>query len=116
MRLRQHAEGPVEIFLRCYAEGRQGKWEAICLDLDIAVQGKSFDEVQEALLDSIILYLERISELPEDEQKRLLYRRAPFSVRLGVYLRYALSLLYSIFRPPSGDGSARADFTVRCPA
>ena len=32
--------------LRCYAEGRDGSWEAICLDLDIAVQGGSFEGVQ----------------------------------------------------------------------
>ena len=31
--------------LRCYAEGRIGKGEAVCLDLDIAVQGRSADVV-----------------------------------------------------------------------
>ena len=44
--------------LRCYAEGRDGDWEAICLDLDIAVQGSSFEEVFRSLQEAISLYLE----------------------------------------------------------
>ena len=31
--------------VRCYAKGHTGDWEAICLDLDIAVQGESFEDV-----------------------------------------------------------------------
>ena len=31
-------ETPIRI-LHCYASGRDGEWEGICLDLDIAVQG-----------------------------------------------------------------------------
>ncbi len=31
--------------LRCYAEGRIGKWEAVSLNLDIAVQGRPADVV-----------------------------------------------------------------------
>ncbi len=41
--------------LRCYAEGRNGEWEAICLDLDIAVQEKSFEDAFHALTDNWFL-------------------------------------------------------------
>lgn len=68
--------------LRCFAEGRDGEWEAICLDLDIAVQGRSFDEVFHSLDDAIRLYLESVQTLPEHERKHLLERPAPFSLRL----------------------------------
>ena len=35
--------------LLCFAEGKEGDWEGICVDLDIAVQGASFNEVCELL-------------------------------------------------------------------
>ena len=45
--------------LRCYAEGRDGAWEAICLDLDIAVQENSFEGAFHALNEAIALHLDR---------------------------------------------------------
>jgi predicted RNase H-like HicB family nuclease len=68
--------------LRCYAEGRDGEWEAICLDLDIAVQGRSFEDVFRSLRKAIALYLQTIADLRPDERRLLLRRRTPLSVRL----------------------------------
>jgi hypothetical protein len=73
--------------LHCYAEGRDGDWEAICLDLDIAVQGRSFDEVFHSLSKAVALHLETVASLPVEEQKHLLHRPAPLSVRLGFLAR-----------------------------
>jgi predicted RNase H-like HicB family nuclease len=80
--------------LRCYAEGRDGDWEAICLDLDIAVQGRSFEEVFGSLREAIRLYLESVSSLPADERRSLLDRPAPILVRLK-FLAHALGGLLS---------------------
>ena len=63
--------------LHCYATGRDGDWEGICLDLDIAVQGSSFEEVARSLHDAVSLYLESVSSLPEEQQAHLLHRPAP---------------------------------------
>lgn len=52
--------------------------KAICLDLDIAVQGSSFEEVFASLRDAIALYLETVADLPPEERHSLLHRRAPF--------------------------------------
>lgn len=79
--------------LRCFAEGRDGEWEAICLDLDIAVQGQSFDEVFHSLNDAIRLYLESVQTLPEHEQKHLLERPAPLSLRLKFLLQAVRALV-----------------------
>ena len=49
--------------LHCYAEGRDGDWEAICLELDVAVQGGSFEEVFRSLREAIALYLETVADL-----------------------------------------------------
>ena len=42
----------------CYAHGHEGGWQAICVDLDIAVDGTSLQEVRASLATSIDLYLE----------------------------------------------------------
>jgi predicted RNase H-like HicB family nuclease len=68
--------------VHCYASGRDGDWEAICLDFDIAVQGKSFEEVFQLLNEAIAVYLESVNGLPEQERIRLLRRSAPLAVRL----------------------------------
>ena len=68
--------------LRCIAHGQDGHWEALCLDLDIAVQGDSFDEVYASLNEAIALYFESVSALPAADRRRLLERSAPLRVRL----------------------------------
>lgn len=62
--------------LRCYAEGREGSWEALCLDFNIAIQGDSFEEVSKSLKCEIEEYIEYAYTLPESERKDLLERKA----------------------------------------
>jgi len=66
---------------RCYAYASGGSWHGICTDLDIAVDGASYQEVEESLGICIRMYLESISELPEGERRQLLTRRAPWHLR-----------------------------------
>lgn len=66
---------------RCYAYSNRDRWHAVCTDLDIAVDGESYQEVEAALDICISMYLKSISELPESERRRLLTRRAPWHVR-----------------------------------
>jgi predicted RNase H-like HicB family nuclease len=75
------------------AERRDGDWFAVCIDLDIAVQGQSFVDVRQNLQQAIKLYVERVSELPEAEQARLLNRRSPWHIRAKFAL---LSLLIRV--------------------
>ena len=97
--------------LRCYAEGRDGDWEAICLDLDIAVQGRSFEEVFQALNDSIALHLEAVMALPEADRAHLLDRPAPLSLRLK-FLGQAVKALFT----RDDGGGCHHHFTVPCAA
>lgn len=83
------AERDASRTLHCYASGRDGEWEAICLDLDIAVQGESFEIVQRSLQEAVALYLEAVADLPTEQQRHLLHRPAPLGVRLK-FLGYAL--------------------------
>ncbi len=93
--------------LHCYAEGRQGEWEAICLDLDIAVQGHSFEDVYDSLKRAIALYLETGDALPERERAGLLDRPAPLAVRWKFFARAAQFLVRD-----SRNGKYQHQFTI----
>lgn len=80
--------------VHCYAEGREGDWEAICLDLDVAVQGRSFEEVFASLQEAISLYLKTVADLPADQRPALLRRPVPFTVRLK-FLAHAARGLFA---------------------
>jgi predicted RNase H-like HicB family nuclease len=71
--------------VRCYAEGRDGQWEAVCLEFDIAVQGQSLEEVVQSLRSAIAAYLDYVGGLPEKEQARFLNRRVPWLLRLQFF-------------------------------
>ena len=103
--------GMMRRIVRCYAEGREGDWEAICLDLDIAVQGGSFEDVFHALNDSVALHLAAVADLPEKERGHLLHRPAPFFVRLK-FLAYVFRTLFT----RGDDEHCRHQFTLHCPA
>ena len=98
--------------LLCYASGHGHDWEAICLDLDIAVQGQSFDEVFNDLNEAIALYLESVRELPEAERAELLHRSAP----LGVRLKFLWQVILSLFNKGRGGDDCHGQFTVPCAA
>jgi len=92
--------------IRCMAEGRDSRWWAICLDFDIAVQGESFTEVRDSLHQAIDMYLERVSELPEQERARLLRRRAPW------YLRAKFHMVPLLAKLQGEDGGRRRQFVI----
>lgn len=92
--------------VRCYAEGQDGDWEAICLDFDIAVQGDSFLEVFQSLNKAIGLYLEATTALSEPDRARLLNRSAPFGVKLK-FLALAIRSLLG-----GRDGGGHHQFTI----
>lgn len=96
--------------LYCYASGHDDAWEAICLDLDIAVQGKSFEDVSTLLQEAIALYVQTVSELPEAERAGLLQRSVPFSTRLGS----AIQAFWSALRARA-DGELKHQFTMALP-
>ena len=83
-----------KILLRCFAEGGSSGWEATCIDLDISVQGNSFEEVRAFLNDGIAMYFESVKSLPESERVELIFRKAPFMVRARHIVKH---LMYYVF-------------------
>lgn len=75
---------------RCYAHGCDGSWEAICVDLDIAIQGSSFDEVRNLLNGAVASYVaDAVKEAPE-VREQLLARKAPWYVTTYLNARLVL--------------------------
>jgi hypothetical protein len=68
--------------LACYAEGAGDRWEAFCLDFEIAVRARSYEEVQQSLVAAILNYVELARTMPRDMREYARARRAPFLVRM----------------------------------
>lgn len=64
---------------RCYAEREDGQWMAFCVDLTLAVQGESYEEVREKLHKQVISYVNEALTIDRDHAQELLNRRAPLA-------------------------------------
>lgn len=98
--------------LVCYAHGRGDKFEAICIDLDLAVHGRSLIEVQQLLNQALDSYIEDARKEGSEAAERLLNRRAPFLVRAQYQIGF---LVHSLLRGRS-RGDYQANFELPCPA
>lgn len=97
--------------LLCFSRGRPGHWEAICVDLDIAVQGETHNEVIALLEASIRSYLEALADEEPAVRARLLRRRAPWYVRFSLVMGF---LWHALTR--RDDGDYRASYELPCHA
>nr|VFK09410.1 MAG: hypothetical protein BECKLPF1236B_GA0070989_100837 [Candidatus Kentron sp. LPFa] len=81
-------------YLHCYAERKNGVWQAFCLDFLLAAQGESFEETK-AKLTSMIKEYVYDAEHGENKKyaKQLLSRRAPMLWWGKYFLYMALSHL-----------------------
>ncbi|MDR6093165.1 DUF1902 domain-containing protein [Stenotrophomonas sp. SORGH_AS_0321] len=77
---------PNQLLLRCFAERDDGLWVAHCLDLSLAVQGDSLDEVKRKLDLQIRDYVQD-ALVGEDREHAgyLLKRKAPLSLWVRYY-------------------------------
>ena len=82
-----------DLALRCYAYGSGASWEAICVDLNVAVCGNSQREVRASLGTAVDLYLETVATLPAAERDEFLSRRAPWHTRAKLAILPWLSVL-----------------------
>lgn len=84
--------------------------EAACPDLDIVVQGRSYEEVYDLLSTAIRDYVEAALQEDSATRQRLLSRKAPLLVRIS----YVLGFLRAAWA--SRDDRLRHGFTVPCEA
>lgn len=106
--------------LECIAHGAGNRWEAICLDLDISVQGTSLNEVTRSLEESVVSYIKDACAEDAATTATMLARGVPFRVRMY----WALKLFFATMTGKRlGRGIKAGDqepitigFPVECPA
>lgn len=77
----------------CYLTERDGVWEGLCADLDIAVEGRSLEDTRDRLGQAVRSYLADVMAEAPEHRARLLKRRAPWTVRTSLAARAALQSL-----------------------
>jgi hypothetical protein len=97
--------------LLCVVRGHGDSWEALCLDFDLAVQGRSLDEVIGHLTKAVVGYIESASAEQEPTKTELLGRRAPLGTRLMWKWRVVLWTIFG--KQQSGDSTF--GFPIPCP-
>lgn len=102
--------------LICIVHGHGSDWEAICLDLDIAVSAGSIREAKETLRAAVRDYI--VAAMQEDEPHRssLLARRAPLSVRLGWAFKIACTAMVGAVMGANSNDEETGQFVVPCHA
>lgn len=96
--------------LRCYVFGHDTEWEAICVDLDIAVAAASRQEARAMLEKAVRMHVEAALAEPPEIRRRLLNRKAPFFTRMQLFL----ALLWSL-RAERRARDDREGYTLPCP-
>jgi hypothetical protein len=71
--------------LRCYAQHREGIWQAVCIDLNLAAQDKKLSVARKKLHEQILSYVKDAFTIDQAHAKQLLNRKAPWSLRLEYY-------------------------------
>jgi len=80
-----------QLVLRCYAENKDDQWQAFCLDLNLAAQGDSLDEVETKLRNMISEYVfDALVGEDQEHAKYFLNRKAPASLWLKYYFHCGL--------------------------
>jgi len=97
--------------VQCYAHGSHGSWEAMCVDLDISVQGQSFEEVRALLNEALHSYVQDACAEDRRTAERLLRRRAPVGVRVKLAAAFLVNAIFD-----RKDEECRAGFDLACPA
>jgi len=87
-----------KLMLRCYANKRNGQWQAFCIDLCLAVQADSFPEAREKLEHQMLEYIyDALAGEDKEFAEQLLNRKAPFS-QIATYHWIHLLHRIGIFR------------------
>lgn len=108
--------------LRCFARSDERGWEAICVDLDIAVEADTFENVRTVLIEAVQAYIQTALKQEPDVCHQLLSRRSPFHVRAMWAIRLTIHLMAPPTQRRATHGRAerpvslQAGFDLPCPA
>lgn len=90
-----------QLVLCCYAEKKGDQWQAFCIDLCLAVQGDSLEDVRQKLESMIVEYVEdALAGEDKPYAAQLLTRRAP----LRYQIKYRLLAAIGVSQRANGSG------------
>ncbi len=75
--------------LTCYLVEREGRWEGLCMDYNLAVQGRSPNDARNKLSLAVRRHLSDLMDAPARDRGRPAAQRAPWRVRMVLALRAA---------------------------
>ena len=85
------------LVFRCYAERHGDQWLAYCIDLTLAVQGDSFQDVRQRLDEQIVSYVyDAIAGEDQQHAAYLLTRKAPLRLRYRYYVLASLQRIHAL--------------------
>ena len=85
----------MEQSLLCCVEGTEdGKWEALCLNYDLSVEGESIDDALHNIVKAVDDYLEYVETLPQKEQSRFLRRGVPYFYKMKIFYWAICALIF----------------------
>lgn len=88
---------PAKLLLRCYADRQGNTWQAFCIDLNLAAQGDTYEEVRRKLHLQIDEYVsDALTGEDREYADQLLDRPAPFSIRAKYYILKSLTLVKAV--------------------
>ena len=101
-------ESQKKIRVRCYAERESdGSWFGICIDLNLAAQGDTLEEVRQKLDAQVQDYLDEAFGEDSEYLHDLVPRRAPMSFIFRYYWIKLMCWLRRIFDDRDGCGNQR---------
>jgi len=95
-------------YVRCYAKKSETQWVALCIDLCLAAQADTFEEVKSKLDAQINDYVYEALTVDRAHAKQLLSRKAPLANRLEYYLICVVQGISDAFESKSSKGHGRA--------
>ena len=84
-----------QLFLRCFAEKKDGQWSAVCIDLCLAAQADTLKEVQRKMDEMVQSYVEdALFGVDQAHAFELLNRKPPLSLRFKYHFIKAQVFLH----------------------
>lgn len=82
---------PCDMLVRCFAERKDGQWQAFSLEFGLAAQGDSLRDVKAKLESMIVDYVREALTVDRKHAPALLQRRAAIGIYVKFYAYRALN-------------------------
>ena len=111
--VKREAAKEMEHSLTCYAWREADQWEAICVDFDIAAEGRTLEDATQQLSDAVISFLDNVNDLPEVDRRILCARKSPRLLRWRLAVACKVWTWWRALSIGQSDGYTTVDLPER---